>query len=171
MLADMGNALDLVCQANAALAASIRQTAGWLGHASAQSASPAKLQQVCQPFLALACHFELQKHCPCVWHATKTPFHGCFSMANLAHASLLDFLNKVCTGLVFPVAFLRSDIATAWHASDDLAAERNACSSEDLCDLLPVLMKSGASLDFTLGSAVSFLGGTSAVVFCSYHAA
>ena len=48
----MGDALDLVCKASTALAASIRQTAGWLGHASAQSATPAKLQQVCLRLLA-----------------------------------------------------------------------------------------------------------------------
>ena len=52
MLGSMGDALDLVCQASTALAASIRQTAGWLGHASAQSATPAKLQQVCLRLLA-----------------------------------------------------------------------------------------------------------------------
>ena len=48
VITGMGNAMNLVCQARTALADSIRQTAGWLGHASAQSTSTAKLLQVCQ---------------------------------------------------------------------------------------------------------------------------
>ncbi len=61
MLGDISSALDLVCQASTALASSIRQTAGWLGHASAQSASPAKLQQVSAYFsIIFTCHLKLQ---------------------------------------------------------------------------------------------------------------
>ena len=47
VLGSMEIAMDQIRQASTALAASVRQAAGWLGHASAQSASPAKLQQVC----------------------------------------------------------------------------------------------------------------------------
>ncbi len=47
ILGTMTDALALISHANTALAASIRQAAGWLGHASTQSATPAKLQQVC----------------------------------------------------------------------------------------------------------------------------
>ncbi len=46
ILGTLTDALALISHANNALAASIRQAAGWLGHASAQSAPPAKLQQV-----------------------------------------------------------------------------------------------------------------------------
>ena len=48
------NAMSLVCQARTALADSIRQTAGWLGHSSAQSTSTAKLLQVCQLYIHIA---------------------------------------------------------------------------------------------------------------------
>ena len=50
----MMNAMNLVCQARTALADSIRQTAGWLGHTSAQSTSTAKLMQVSQLYLNIA---------------------------------------------------------------------------------------------------------------------
>ncbi len=65
MLGDVSSALDLVCQASTALASSIRQIAGWLGQASAQSATPAKLQQVSEYF-SLTCHLKPQHFNACV---------------------------------------------------------------------------------------------------------
>lgn len=46
VMASMGEALARISQTKADLASSIRQAASWLGHRSAQSATPAQHQQV-----------------------------------------------------------------------------------------------------------------------------
>ena len=56
VVSSMGDALSLICHTSTVLAASIRQAAGWLGHTSAHSASPAQLQQVCSLLSKLPCH-------------------------------------------------------------------------------------------------------------------
>ena len=49
VLMAMRDALDLVCQANIALTASVRKTAGWLGDARGQPASTVQAEAGLQP--------------------------------------------------------------------------------------------------------------------------